>query len=52
MPTPTRHWRWCSRPNGAELADQHFRKALRPPADTRILNNYGSFLYEQGVCRR
>ncbi|MET0125461.1 type IV pilus biogenesis/stability protein PilW [Pseudomonas caspiana] len=31
-----------------ELADQHFRKALSSsPRDARILNNYGSFLYEQ-----
>ncbi|HEX8595097.1 MAG TPA: type IV pilus biogenesis/stability protein PilW [Pseudomonas sp.] len=32
-----------------ELADQHFRKALSSrKGDARILNNYGSFLYEQG----
>ena len=31
-----------------ELADEHFRKALSSrPADARILNNYGSFLFEQ-----
>lgn len=31
-----------------ELADQHFRKALSGrPDDARILNNYGSFLFEQ-----
>ena len=31
-----------------ELADEHFRKALSSrPADARILNNYGSFLYEE-----
>jgi type IV pilus assembly protein PilF len=31
-----------------ELADQHFRKALASSkGDARILNNYGSFLYEQ-----
>lgn len=31
-----------------ELADQHFHKALSSrPGDARILNNYGSFLYEQ-----
>ncbi|UZD96493.1 type IV pilus biogenesis/stability protein PilW [Pseudomonas corrugata] len=31
-----------------ELADEHFRKALSSrPQDARILNNYGSFLYEQ-----
>lgn len=31
-----------------ELADQHYRKALtRRPDDARILNNYGSFLFEQ-----
>jgi len=33
-----------------KLADEHFRKALRSRStnQTRILNNYGSFLYEQG----
>jgi|GEM_PF-43650 len=33
-----------------QLADEHFRKALLAKSDnhTRILNNYGSFLYEQG----
>ncbi|QEY61503.1 type IV pilus biogenesis/stability protein PilW [Metapseudomonas lalkuanensis] len=31
-----------------ELADQHYRKALSSRNDARILNNYGSFLYEQG----
>ncbi|MHC6227246.1 type IV pilus biogenesis/stability protein PilW [Pseudomonas sp. X10] len=31
------------------LADEHFRKALAErPGDTRIRNNYGSFLYAQG----
>ncbi|KIQ37361.1 MULTISPECIES: type IV pilus biogenesis/stability protein PilW [Pseudomonas syringae group] len=31
-----------------ELADQYFRKALSASRnDTRIVNNYGSFLYEQ-----
>ncbi|MDP3848239.1 MAG: type IV pilus biogenesis/stability protein PilW [Pseudomonas sp.] len=31
-----------------ELADEHFRKALSSRSDdTRILNNYGGFLYEQ-----
>ena len=30
-----------------ELAEQHFRKALSSRSDARILNNYGSFLYEQ-----
>jgi len=31
------------------LAEAHFRKALAArPADTRIRNNYGSFLYAQG----
>jgi|SRR5690606_10416582 len=30
------------------LADQHYRKALAArPTDARILNNYGTFLYEQ-----
>ena len=31
-----------------ELADQHFRKALAQGTSTRIQNNYGGFLYEQG----
>ena len=32
-----------------QLASQHFRKALAArPDDTRIRNNYGSFLYAQG----
>ena len=32
----------------SELADEHFRKALSARSDdTRILNNYGGFLYEQ-----
>lgn len=31
-----------------ELAEQHFRKALAArPGDARILNNYGSFLFEE-----
>ena len=31
-----------------ELADQYFNKALASrPADPRLLNNYGSFLFEQ-----
>lgn len=30
-----------------ELADKHFREALGSRSDARILNNYGSFLYEQ-----
>ena len=30
-----------------ELADKHFREALASRSDARILNNYGSFLYEQ-----
>lgn len=30
-----------------ELADQHYRKALSARRDARILNNYGSFLFEQ-----
>ncbi|MCY1435498.1 type IV pilus biogenesis/stability protein PilW [compost metagenome] len=35
-----------------DLADQSFRKALSSrPADARILNNYGSFLYEQNRYR-
>lgn len=33
----------------AKLADEHFRKALsQRPNDSRLLNNYGSFLFEQG----
>ena len=31
-----------------ELADQHYRKALAQGKNTRIQNNYGGFLYEQG----
>lgn len=32
-----------------KLADEHFRKALsQNSTDARVLNNYGSFLYEQG----
>lgn len=31
-----------------ELADQHYRKALSSRSDPRILNNYGTFLYDQG----
>lgn len=30
-----------------ELADEHYRKALSARSDARILNNYGSFLFEQ-----
>lgn len=31
-----------------ELADEHYRKALSVrPGDARLLNNYGSFLFEQ-----
>ncbi|NWL79842.1 type IV pilus biogenesis/stability protein PilW [Pseudomonas taiwanensis] len=30
-----------------DLADQHYRKALSSRNDPRILNNYGTFLYEQ-----
>ena len=31
-----------------KLADEHYRKALsQRPDDARLLNNYGSFLYEQ-----
>jgi len=30
-----------------KLADEHFRKALSSRTDSRILNNYGGFLYEQ-----
>lgn len=31
----------------SKLADQHYRKALSARSDARILNNYGSFLFEQ-----
>lgn len=31
-----------------ELADKHYRQALAARSDARILNNYGSFLYERG----
>jgi len=32
----------------SKLADEHFRKALsQRPNDARLLNNYGSFLFEQ-----
>jgi type IV pilus assembly protein PilF len=32
----------------SKLADEHFRKALsQRPNDSRLLNNYGSFLFEQ-----
>ncbi|MCF7202033.1 type IV pilus biogenesis/stability protein PilW [Pseudomonas oligotrophica] len=31
-----------------ELADKHYREALSDRRDARILNNYGSFLFEQG----
>ena len=38
----------ASPPMEPKLADEHFRKALSSrPADARILNNYGSFLYEE-----
>src|SRR5690606_30842142 len=30
-----------------KLADEHYRKALAGGNDARILNNYGSFLFEQ-----
>lgn len=30
-----------------QLADEHYRKALSSHNDARILNNYGSFLFEQ-----
>ncbi|MCQ4346146.1 type IV pilus biogenesis/stability protein PilW [Pseudomonas stutzeri] len=30
-----------------KLADEHYRKALAARRDARILNNYGSFLFEQ-----
>ncbi|MGY4534203.1 type IV pilus assembly protein PilF [Pseudomonas sp. TE3786] len=31
-----------------DLADEHFRKAISSRPDSRFLNNYGAFLYEQG----
>ena len=31
----------------SQLADEHYRKALSSRKDARILNNYGSFLFEQ-----
>src|SRR5699024_11828086 len=31
-----------------ELADKHYRKALAQGKDTRIQNNYGSFLFDKG----
>ncbi|WP_028240023.1 type IV pilus biogenesis/stability protein PilW [Stutzerimonas azotifigens] len=31
-----------------DLADQHYRAALSARNDARILNNYGSFLFERG----
>ncbi|MBA1274357.1 type IV pilus biogenesis/stability protein PilW [Stutzerimonas azotifigens] len=31
-----------------ELADKHYREALSIRSDPRILNNYGSFLFERG----
>lgn len=31
-----------------ELAGQHYRKALAQGKNTRIQNNYGGFLYQQG----
>jgi type IV pilus assembly protein PilF len=31
-----------------ELADEHFRKAIASRPDSRFLNNYGVFLYDQG----
>lgn len=35
-----------------ELADEHFRRALRDsPSSARVLNNYGAFLYGQGRYR-
>lgn len=35
-----------------ELADQHYRKALSQGQSTRIQNNYGGFLYEQGEYQK
>lgn len=35
-----------------ELADKHFRKALSSQRSARILNNYGSFLFEEGAYEK
>lgn len=35
-----------------ELADKHFRKALSGQRSARILNNYGSFLFEEGAYEK
>lgn len=35
-----------------ELADAHFRKALASKRSARILNNYGSFLFEEGAYEK
>ncbi len=35
-----------------ELADSHFRKALASERSARILNNYGSFLFEEGAYEK
>src|SRR5574344_567038 len=34
------------------LADKHFRKALAGQRSARILNNYGSFLFEEGAYEK
>ncbi len=35
-----------------ELAEKHFRKALSSQRSARILNNYGSFLFEEGAYEK
>ncbi len=35
-----------------ELADKHFRKALSSQRSARILNNYGTFLFEEGAYEK
>ena len=35
-----------------ELADKYYRKALAQGSNTRIQNNYGSFLFEQGKFKQ
>ena len=42
-----RRWHWYSRPKWKTTADKHYREALSNRKDARILNNYGSFLFEQ-----
>lgn len=35
-----------------QLADEHYRKALAQGKSTRIQNNYGGFLYQQGEYKK